>query len=62
MRFGVSLGSDTDEVIGGLHVGYENDYILRHGTILFWRVKSDMMINGKDLFRTGAELGIKIRL
>lgn len=62
MRFGVSLGSDTDEVIGGLHVGYENDYMLRNGAVLFWRVKSDMMINGKDLFRTGAEVGFKIPL
>lgn len=62
LRFGASLGSDTDEVIGGIHVGYEHDYMLRHGTVLFWQVKSDMIINGKDLFRTGAAIGIKIPL
>lgn len=62
MRFGTSVGSDTHKVIGGLHVGYEQDYMLRHGTVLFWQVKSDMIVGGQDLFRTGAEIGIKIRL
>jgi len=60
MRFGGSIGSDMHQVIGGIHVGYEHDYVLRHGTVLFWQVKSDMIIGGKDLFRTGAALGIKI--
>ncbi|MBQ2528029.1 MAG: hypothetical protein II544_04685 [Spirochaetales bacterium] len=60
MRFGASLGSDTDEVIGGIHLGYEQDYELRHGLVLFWQAKSDMIINGRDLFRTGLAIGIKI--
>lgn len=60
MRIGVSLGSDTEEVIGGLHAGYEHDYVLRSGYVLFWSVKADMVINGLDLFRTGAEIGFKI--
>lgn len=62
MRFGASVGSDTEAVIGGLHVGYEQDYVLRSGFILFWRVKADMVINGLDLFRTGAEIGFKVPL
>lgn len=59
LRLGASLGSDTHEVIGGLHVGYEHDYMFSDGPTLFWRVKSDAIINGKDLFRTGVELGVK---
>lgn len=59
MRLGGSLGSDTNDVIGGIHVGYEHDYKLQLGPILFWQVKSDMIIGGKDLFRTGVEIGIK---
>ena len=54
------MGSDTDEVIGGIHLGYEQDYELRHGLVLFWQAKSDMIINGRDLFRTGLAIGIKI--
>ena len=60
MRFGASLGSDTDEVIGGIHLGYEQDYELRYGLVLFWQAKTDMIINGMDLFRTGIAIGIKI--
>ena len=59
MRFGASIGSDTDHVIGGIHIGYEHDYTLRNGIVLFWQCKSDLMPGGKDLFRTGASLGIK---
>ncbi len=60
VRIGASLGSDTDEVIGGIHLGYEQDYMLRHGLVLFWQAKTDMIINGRDLFRTGLAIGIKI--
>lgn len=59
LRFGASLGSDTHEVIGLFHAGYEHDYVLRHGPVLFWQVRTDMVINGRDLFRTGAAIGIK---
>lgn len=59
-RFGGSLGSDTHDVLGGVHVGYEHNYRLRSGVQLYWQVKSDVMIKGEDLFRTGIVLGIKL--
>lgn len=59
-RLGVSVGSDKHELLGGIHVGYEQNYTLRNGMVLYWQVKSDLMINGKDLFRTGLVLGLKL--
>lgn len=59
-RLGVSAGSDRYEFLAGLHVGYEQNYTLRNGMVLYWQVKSDLMINGKDLFRTGIVLGVKL--
>ncbi len=60
VRLGASLGSDRHELLGGIHVGYEQNYALRNGMVLYWQVKSDLMINGMDLFRTGLALGIKL--
>ena len=62
VRIGASVGSDTDNVIGGIHVGYEHNYALRSGWQIFWQVKTDIMIKGLDTFRTGAALGIKYSL
>lgn len=59
-RFGSSLGSDTHRVLGGVHAGYEHNYRLRGGWQVYWQVKSDLMIKGKDLFRTGIVLGVKL--
>lgn len=59
IRLGASVGSDRDKFLGGVHVGYEQNYAMRSGLVLFWQVKSDLMINGKDLFRTGLVLGVK---
>ena len=59
-RFGGSLGSDTRKVLGGVHAGYEHNYRLRGGWQVYWQVKSDLMIKGKDLFRTGIVLGVKL--
>lgn len=59
-RFGGSLGSDRHKVLGGIHVGYEHSYQLKKGWQLYWLVKSDLMIRGKDLFRTGVVIGFKI--
>lgn len=59
-RIGASLGSDRHHVLGGIHVGYEQNYSLRGGWKLFWQVKSDLMIEGKDLFRTGVVIGVKL--
>lgn len=60
LRLGASLGSDTHEVVGWVNVGYERDYVLRHGLHVYWQVKSDLCINGEDLFRTGLVIGIKL--
>ena len=59
-RFGGSLGSDTHRVLGGVHAGYEHNYRLRGGWQVYWQVKSDLMIKGKDLFRTGIVFGVKL--
>lgn len=60
LRLGGSLGSDGDEFIGWVNVGYEHNYALKHGWTLYWQIKTDLCINGKDLFRTGATIGVKI--
>lgn len=60
VRLGASAGSDTKEFLGGIHVGYEHTYALRGGWQLFWQMKTDVMIEGKDLFRTGIVLGVKL--
>lgn len=60
LRIGASAGSDTKEVVGWTNIGYEHNYVLRHGWHIYWQVKSDICINGQDLFRTGIVLGVKI--
>ena len=60
LRIGASAGSDTNKFLAGLHFGYEHNYVLRSGWTLYWQVKSDMMIKGADLFRTGIVLGVKL--
>ena len=60
MRIGASGGSDTHDFMGGIHLGYEHNYTLRHGWKLFWQVKTDVMIKGEDLFRTGIVMGVKL--
>lgn len=60
MRIGASLGSNTDEFIGGIHLGYEQSYSLPRGWRLFWQVKGGCLINNPDLFRVGAAIGVAI--
>lgn len=60
LRIGASGGSDTKDFLGGAHFGYEHNYTLRGGWKLYWQVKSDIMIKGEDLFRTGIVLGVKL--
>ncbi len=60
LRLGGSVGSDLDEVIGGVHVGYEHNFRLNHGWQLYCGGKVDCIINGEDLFRTGIVIGFKI--
>ncbi len=59
LRVGGRVGSDTDDVICGVTIGYEHSYTLRHGLQLFWQLKTDVMIEGEDLFITGVHAGIK---
>lgn len=60
LRIGASVGSDTHNFLGGAHLGYEQNYTLRSGWQLFWQVKTDVMITGEDLFRTGVVIGFKL--
>ena len=60
LRIGASAGSDTERFLAELHFGYEHNYVLRSGWTLYWQVKSDMMIKGADLLRTGIVLGVKL--
>ena len=60
LRIGASADSDTRRFVAGLHLGYEHNYVMRSGWMLYWQVKSDVMIKGKDLFRTGIVLGVKL--
>lgn len=61
-RLGATGGSNTDSFVGGLHVGYEHSYALNGGWELFFQAKEDVIIKGKDLFRTGVEIGVKVPL
>lgn len=60
VRVGASLGSNTDKFLGGIHLGYEQDYSLRRGWRIFWQVKGDCLIKNDDLFRVGAAVGVAI--
>ena len=60
LRLGAAAGSDTDRFLGGIHLGYEHNYAMGGGWKLFWQVKTDLMIKGEDLFRTGIVLGVKL--
>ena len=60
LRIGASAGSDTKKFLGGLHFGYEHNYVLRSGWTLYWQAKSDLMIKGADLLRVGVALGVKL--
>lgn len=62
VRIGVSCGSDLHKVIGAGHVGYEHTFNLYDGWSVFFQVKEDAMIRGKDTFRTGVSVGVKIPL
>ena len=47
--------------VGGLHVGYEHNFALRHGWGLFVQAKCDLTLpKREDLFRTGIVIGFKI--
>lgn len=60
VRIGASAGSDLHRFVGGIHLGYEHTYALKHGWELFFQVKEDVIIKGDDLFRTGVTFGVKL--
>ncbi len=62
LRIGVSGGSDTKDFLGGIHVGYEHSYVLYCNWEIFFQVKTDAVIEGEDLFRSGVAIGFKIPL
>ena len=62
LRIGGGGGSDLHEFIGLVTVGYEHTYVMRGGWCLYFKVKEDVCIAAKDLFRTGVEVGIKLPL
>ena len=59
LRIGGSVGSDTHNVIGGVHAGYEHSYVMRGGWQLFWQTKTEFVINGQNWFKTGVGFGVK---
>lgn len=59
LRLGGSLGSDTHEFVGWVNAGYEHNFVLHHGIKLFVQARTDLAINGLDLFRTGVSIGFK---
>ena len=62
IRIGVSCGSDTKKIIGSGHVGYEHTYNLYNGWSVFFQLKEEIVLRGKDTFKTGAAVGIKVPL
>lgn len=63
IRIGASVGSDSHDFVGGVHIGYEHTYTLKHGLELFYQIKEDVIIpRSGDLFRTGFALGFKLPL
>lgn len=60
VRIGASGGSDMDKFIGGIHVGYEHTFAFNQGWELFFQLREDIAIVGKDIFRTGASVGFKV--
>lgn len=62
LRIGASAGSDLHKAIGAAHIGYEHTYNLYSGWSVFFALKEDITIRGKDRFKTGAAIGLKIPL
>ena len=61
VRIGASVGSNTDKFLGGFHVGYEHNFALRKGWVLYVQAKCDLMVpDREDLFREGIVIGFKM--
>lgn len=61
-RIGASGGSDLEDFVGAVNVGYEHTYALHGGWEFFFQVREDVVIRGEDLFRTGVSIGLKVPL
>ena len=58
VRIGASVGSNTDKFLGGFHLGYEHNFALRKGWVLYVQAKCDLMVpDREDLFREGIVIG-----
>lgn len=62
LRIGASGGSDLNDFVGGVHVGYEHTYALKGGWELFFQVKEHAIIGHGLTWRTGGAVGIKLPL
>ena len=62
LRLGVSGGSDLNKFVGVASIGYEHTFNLYNGWCVFFQVKEDVTMRGRDLFRTGIALGVKVPL
>lgn len=61
LRLGASVGSNTHNVLAGIHAGYEHNYALKHGWKIYWQAKVDVMLPKRDdLFRTSLCIGVKL--
>ncbi len=60
LRLGAQGGSDTDDFVGGVTLGYEQSYSIKRNFQLYWNVRTDIMIEGEDLFRTGVTVGFRL--
>lgn len=61
LRLGASGNyASTGSFVTGLHVGYEHSYALRSGWNMYWQVKCDGHINGRDAISGGFVIGLKI--
>lgn len=62
IRIGMSGGSDLHKFVGVGSLGYEHTFNLYNGWSVFFQVKEDVTMRGKNLFRTGGAIGVKIPL
>lgn len=61
LRIGTSADlSSTKSLVAGIHTGYEHSYALRSGWNIYWQLKCDCMINGRDVIRGGVAVGVKL--
>lgn len=52
--------ASTSCFVTGLHTGYEHSYAFPSGWNIYWQLKCDCMINGKDILRGGLAVGVKL--